>query len=197
MILTYSVFCALYIKIQTSSSSTALARPSPKSTNYLNNTTNTLPNLVDLLSKAEQTLADNQDSQSVINWANQQLKTQNFDPLQLNDAPIPLNTWLKQMSTAYWAINFKQALVAINQSWQSIYNNYKNNIKQHFPFALAVNANVSLDNFNNLFSAKGQLISFINNNLNNLINKSQPTWSWNKIPGLTPSKKFPETIRKC
>lgn len=151
------------------------------SSQQLNNNLTQLQNYLASANSPEQ--AFNQSKQRILNQGIN-------DPISnlitfSKSLPRPLGYWAYQLAQNAWQLMLSSTLKYINQTWNStVYQDYKNQIQNRFPFNPYATTDVSLNSFVNFFASTGVLQKFFDTYLQDFINTNQSTWRPIALDGL-------------
>jgi intracellular multiplication protein IcmF len=98
---------------------------------------------------------------------------------QLSD---PAGAWTKQIAGDIWIILINDTKQYINAQWkESVYQPYTKGIAQHYPFDQMSNTEVTIDDFNRFFSARGIMNSFAEQYIKPFLDTSTAQWKPKEI----------------
>lgn len=101
---------------------------------------------------------------------------------QSRQLPEPMSTWAKQLAGDTWSLLIKDSRDYINQQWQqTVYSEFQNSIAKRYPFDLAENQEIQLDDFNHFFSTHGVLNTFSEQYIKPFLDVSKAEWKPKEI----------------
>ncbi|MCL9780080.1 type VI secretion system membrane subunit TssM [Vibrio sp. S4M6] len=105
-------------------------------------------------------------------------------------SPEPVKSWLLSIVRQSWSVVVHEAAEGIQSKWDSeVYSKYRQIGLNKYPFSLSASEEISIDDFEQLFSSGGILDEFIQNNLAPFYDTN--LWTAKKVEGqvlpLTPA----------
>ncbi len=95
--------------------------------------------------------------------------------------PEPVSIWLKQVADDSWFLLINDSRAFINRQWQSVYQEYQNEISHRYPFDSSQTQEVSLTDFDHFFSTHGVLNKFLDFYLKPFLDTSKPQWQLKEL----------------
>jgi type VI secretion system protein ImpL len=100
--------------------------------------------------------------------------------------PDPIKTWLNQLGQLYWQILVSNAMVHINQQWQTqIYPDYQTQFVDRYPFVKTAKEDVNPEIFSHFFKPEGKLEQFFADYLAPFVNRQTALWELKSLGGTT------------
>ncbi len=104
--------------------------------------------------------------------------------LAAEQSPLPVKTWINQLSNDTWHFLLKNAMRYMDTSWsEHVIKPYQTQIANRYPFVNEASDEVSLKKFIHFFGKPGIITSFYNNTLAPFVDTSKPEWTWKNLDG--------------
>ncbi len=105
--------------------------------------------------------------------------------LSADQSPLPIKTWINQLSNDTWHYLLKNAMRYMDTSWSEQVATPYRELANRYPFAKNATDEVPLKNFIQFFGKPGSIVSYYNNYLQPFIDTTKTEWSWKQLDGET------------
>jgi intracellular multiplication protein IcmF len=95
--------------------------------------------------------------------------------------PEPVSLWIKQVADDAWFLLINDSRAFINRQWQTVFQEYQNQIAHRYPFDSAQAQEVTLTDFDHFFSTHGVLNKFLEFYLKPFLDTSKPQWQLKEL----------------